>query len=158
MSSAISVEHNGVKVEYKERYRRWEAYVNERTITAEQLEDLKKKIDNAKKAKSKIERLPVLYRSGRGGAFVPAQITSFDGHRPRISYSHAGSKVRDTVYDSTVYDATPENVEILEQIEPLAKQEAELRTKILMLERKLTQTGIRAYREKVRALLEGNVE
>lgn len=151
--NTISIEYNGVTITYIERDGRWSAVKGDRTFSDTNLAELKKKLDRASQAK--VERLNVLLVQ-HYGEFTPAEISSYDGHRPRISYKDSkGKTVRDIVYDSNLCDDTAENAALLKQMAPLIEQRNAINAQLHDLEKQITRTTIRAHYDRTRRALSG---
>ena len=150
--------HNGVTITYNEDFDRFEAERGGRTFYDATLTGIKNKIDRSKKAKF-VRIMCILADTRKAREPVAAEITSYDGMQARVSFKNQyGNPVKDTVYQSSLYDSTDENRALFAAMKPLQEQARALDSKVYALRDKLTRTVIQDHFDAARKAAAGEVE
>lgn len=143
MSEAIATKYNGTEITFNQRSDQWQAVSRTGYHFYGTLSEVKAKLDRSNAYKS--PRLnALLYRRG---VVLTVTITSWDGSEARISYKDGDQIEKDKTYDSYMYDDTPANRTLFEQIAPLRIEARRVQDQIDALSRKLTQTTVKAHHQ-----------
>ncbi len=140
MSEKIEVTYRGQAITYNEQFNKWDCELFSKP--ADSLESAKKRIDDKldKEKKEPFQRFDVYtteYKLAEAGRYAVATVTGLtdDGQEAWVSNGKERRKV--TLKYSQIFDATPENTNLVAQIHSLKDQADALNDKISQLSGKL---------------------